>query len=175
MNDPRARLAALFGLRGAQDWARHANPWSVWTRAAILPLMAAAIWSRFWIGPWALVPVFALIFWAFLNPRAFPPVAPNRGFCWRAVMGERLWIGPGRAALPAAEVRRILAAERMAIPPALLCAWGLWAGHAGAAAIGAALTAAAKFGFLALMARLPEGGGDDAVARETGAKADADR
>ncbi len=31
-------------------WARHANPWSVWTRVPILPALALAIYSRAWIG-----------------------------------------------------------------------------------------------------------------------------
>lgn len=31
-------------------WARHANPWSVWTRVPILLLLALAIWSRAWIA-----------------------------------------------------------------------------------------------------------------------------
>jgi hypothetical protein len=30
-------------------WQRHANPWSVWTRFAAIPLMILAIWSRVWL------------------------------------------------------------------------------------------------------------------------------
>jgi Family of unknown function (DUF6653) len=43
----------LFGLEG-DKWMRHANPVSVWTRFAVLPLMALAVWSREWIGWWSL-------------------------------------------------------------------------------------------------------------------------
>jgi hypothetical protein len=43
------RLAKLLGLRG-ETWMRHANPVSVWTRFAVLPLLAASIWSRDWIA-----------------------------------------------------------------------------------------------------------------------------
>lgn len=32
------RVARLFGLRG-ESWMRHANPWSVWTRFSVLPLL----------------------------------------------------------------------------------------------------------------------------------------
>ena len=32
------RVASLFGLKG-DSWMRHANPWSVWTRFAVLPLL----------------------------------------------------------------------------------------------------------------------------------------
>jgi hypothetical protein len=38
-------VARLFGLKG-EDWQRHANPVSVWTRFAVLPLLALAVWSR---------------------------------------------------------------------------------------------------------------------------------
>ena len=31
-------------------WARHSNPWSVWTRVPILPLLALSIFARAWIG-----------------------------------------------------------------------------------------------------------------------------
>jgi hypothetical protein len=39
------RVASLFGLKG-DSWMRHANPWSVWTRFAVLPLLILAVWSR---------------------------------------------------------------------------------------------------------------------------------
>jgi len=46
-----------------EAWRRHANPWSVYTRFAAIPAMILAIWSRIWIGWWALVPVFAVMIW----------------------------------------------------------------------------------------------------------------
>ncbi len=52
----------LFGLEG-EAWMRHANPASVWTRFAALPLLALALWSRVWIGWWALLPVAAALAW----------------------------------------------------------------------------------------------------------------
>ena len=45
------KLAKAFGL-GGENWMRHASPVSVWTRFAVLPLLAAAVWSRDWIGWW---------------------------------------------------------------------------------------------------------------------------
>ena len=33
-------------------WRRHANPWSVWTCATVLPVIIFAVWSRVWIGRW---------------------------------------------------------------------------------------------------------------------------
>jgi len=43
----RERVARMFAL-SATTWERHANPWSVWTRFAILPLAVIAVWSRAW-------------------------------------------------------------------------------------------------------------------------------
>ncbi len=61
-----ARLARLFGLRG-DTWLRHANPVSVWTRFAVLPLLALSIWSRDWIGWWSLVPVVLTLVFMVVN------------------------------------------------------------------------------------------------------------
>ena len=49
-------VTKLFGLEGDR-WLRHANPVSVWTRFAVLPLLALAVWSREWIGWWSLAAV----------------------------------------------------------------------------------------------------------------------
>ena len=51
-----ARMAKAFGLTG-DAWQRHANPWSVYTRIPIPPLLAAAIWTRSRLGWRSLVPV----------------------------------------------------------------------------------------------------------------------
>src|SRR4029453_10046537 len=53
------RVASLFGLKG-DSWMRHANPWSVWTRFAVLPLLILAIWSRDWIG-WGVLGAVGLV------------------------------------------------------------------------------------------------------------------
>lgn len=58
-------------------WARHANPWNVYSRFTCLPLVTVAIWSRVWLGWWALLPVTLGLFWAFYNPRAFAPSELN--------------------------------------------------------------------------------------------------
>jgi hypothetical protein len=65
------RLAKLFGLHG-DNWLRHANPVSVWTRFAVLPLLAISIWSRDWIGWWSLVPIVLSLVFMMINPLLFP-------------------------------------------------------------------------------------------------------
>jgi hypothetical protein len=67
-------------------WRRHRNPWSGWTRVALGPALAVAIWLHSW--PWIALLVLALL----TNPFWFPP--PERDDAWmtRAVDGERLWL-----------------------------------------------------------------------------------
>jgi hypothetical protein len=57
-----------------EAWKRHANPWSVWTRVAAIPMMILAIWSRLWLRWWCLVPIAAMVVWLWLNPHVFAPV-----------------------------------------------------------------------------------------------------
>ncbi len=57
-----SRVADTFGMTD-DAWKRHANPWSVWTRFAAIPLMILAIWSRVWLGWWCLVPIAAVEVW----------------------------------------------------------------------------------------------------------------
>ena len=83
-------LAKAFGLRG-ESWQRHANPWSVYTRLPIPPLLAAAIWSRHRIGRWSLVPVGVVCAWTAINPRAFPPPRSVDHWASKGVLGETYW------------------------------------------------------------------------------------
>lgn len=82
------RLMAM----NASTWARHANPWSGWSRLSILPLLAVAVWSRVWIGWWALIPTGAVLIWMWLNPRLFPPPASTDNWMSKGILGERIWL-----------------------------------------------------------------------------------
>lgn len=95
------RIAALFALDDAA-WARHANPWSGWTRfATVLPALILAFWSRVWLGWWSLIPIAAALVWTWLNPRVFPPVASDASWISRGVFGERLWARRDAVQVPA--------------------------------------------------------------------------
>ncbi|MEW9549597.1 DUF6653 family protein [Nonomuraea sp. NPDC050783] len=85
------RYARAAGMSD-EAWKRHANPWSVWTRFAAIPLMIAAIWSREWIGWWALVPVGLVAVWLALNPHVFPAVERPDGWAARGIYGEKMWL-----------------------------------------------------------------------------------
>lgn len=85
-----AAMAKAFGLKGSA-WQRHANPWSVYTRIPIPPLLAAAIWTRSRIGRRSLVPVALVCAWTAVNPRVFPPPQSLDHWASRSVLGETYW------------------------------------------------------------------------------------
>jgi hypothetical protein len=118
--DTYARMAGMSD----EAWKRHANPWSIWTRFAAIPLGILAIWSRVWIGWWALVPVAVVALWLWWNPHAFAPVEKPTAWSSRGIFGERLWL-QDRSAMPAgfAVVQRIWIVG--ALLGAALLLWGL--------------------------------------------------
>jgi hypothetical protein len=92
-----AEMAAVSKIVGAfrmtdDAWKRHANPWSVWTRFAAIPLAIVAIWSRVWLGWWCLVPVALVLVWLWLNTRVFAPVETPTTWVAKGIYGEKLWL-----------------------------------------------------------------------------------
>lgn len=117
------RYANMAGMT-EEAWKRHANPWSVWTRFAAIPLAILAIWSRTWIGWWSLAPLALVVLWLWANPHAFPPI--DRPTAWSSVgiYGERRWL-KDRSRMPAgfAVAQRIWTVGALA--GISLLAWGL--------------------------------------------------
>jgi hypothetical protein len=83
-------LARLFGLEG-DEWLRHANPRSVYSRFTVLPLVVASAWSRIWIGDYFLVPLALTLLWTFFNPRLFNRPRSLENWASKGVLGERIW------------------------------------------------------------------------------------
>ncbi|MGI9507024.1 MAG: DUF6653 family protein [Geminicoccaceae bacterium] len=81
-------------------WARHASPWSVYSRFTCLPLIALAIWSRIWLGWWSLAPLVLALFWTWYNPRAFRPSTSKDSWAFRGTRGERLFLDRRRVPVP---------------------------------------------------------------------------
>ena len=106
-------------------WRRHANPWSVWTRFTCLPLIVLAIWSRVWLGWWALLPLAAALAWTWVNPRVFAPPARLDSWASRGVMGERLFIARVRTPIPGHHVRPALILTGLSGIGAAIMLWGL--------------------------------------------------
>ena len=132
----------------AMAWARHANPWSGWTRVPALPLLALAIWSRAWLGWWALVPVAALLAWLWVNPRLFPPPRDETAWMTRGVLGERLWLARDETPVPAHHRRAPNILSAIGAAGVLLAIGGL-AMRAGWAVIaGVAVAMLAKLWFI---------------------------
>lgn len=135
-------------------WARHANPWSVWTRVPILGLLALAIWSRVWIGWWCLVPVAALIAWTLYNPRAFPPPASLDNWASQAVLGERHWLARKTRPIPLHHARWAMILSVLSAVSILPLGYGLWMLDPRATFAGAMLSSVFKLWFCDRMAWL---------------------
>ncbi|MBR0672813.1 DUF6653 family protein [Neoroseomonas soli] len=147
------RIADAFRMDEA-TWARHANPWSGWTRVPALPLLALAAWSRAWIGWWGLLPVAVVFAWVWVNPRLFPPPRRWDGWMTRGVLGERNWLARDRTPVPAHHrlVPHILTA--IGAVGLALAAYGVAALAVWAAIGGVAIATLAKMWFVDRMAWL---------------------
>jgi len=106
-------------------WQRHANPLSVYTRYLGLPLLAMGIWSRVWLGWWALLPIAAAIIWIWANPRIFPRPRSTNNWASKAVLGERVWLNRKQISVPAGHRRAALLLSILNGLASLLAIYGL--------------------------------------------------
>lgn len=147
------RLASAFGLAG-DEWLRHANPKSVYSRFSVLPLFVVAVWSRVWLGWWALLPVAATVAWTYLNPRLFDEPASFDSWAARGVLGERIWADRDSFEIDRTRRRQlhaITAVQVVGVPPFV---WGLYTLAPWVTATGLVTMVLAKVWFLDRMARL---------------------
>ena len=124
-------------------WSRHANPWSVYTRFAAIPAMIAAVWSREWLGWWAVVPIAVVIAWLVINPFVFSPADPSRGWASKGIYGEQLWLAE-RERVPASHRRVLRSLIGVGLVGMVLLVWGLWRLHAWPTLYGATLIVLAQ-------------------------------
>lgn len=151
-----SRIAFAFGLDDT-GWARHANPWSGWTRMVTAPpLLVAAIWSHHWLGYWSLIPVALALFWIWLNPRAFGPAKDDRAWITKCVLGERLWSMRKQAPVPERHqvIPNLLNIASLAGLPFLI--WGLAALQLWPTVLGMVLIIGSKLWYVDRMAILYE-------------------
>ncbi|SCM66612.1 DUF6653 family protein [Donghicola eburneus] len=93
------KVAQAFRLTD-ENWMKHANPWSVWTRYSVLPLIVLAFWSRLWIGWWCMIPGVASLLWMFFNPIFFAKPKSTRNWASRSVLGERVYLNRDKIEIP---------------------------------------------------------------------------
>lgn len=138
-------------------WERHAHPASVYTRMILgLPLVVAAIWSRAWIGWWALAALAAVAALTWLNPRMTRPPRSTDNWASKATFGERVLLARETVPVPAHHVamaHRLVAVSATGLP---FLAYGLWALDPWPTALGMALVYAGKLWFLDRMVWLYE-------------------
>jgi hypothetical protein len=118
-------MASAFGM-DERTWARHANPWSVWTRNTGLPLLILAIWSRVWLGWWAALAVVLAMLWIWLNPRLFPVPPSTDNWASRAVLGERVWLARAQVPVPPHQRRMPHLLSAVAATGLPFLVWGLY-------------------------------------------------
>ena len=86
------RLAERLMIMDEESWKRHSNPWSVYTRFSILPLMSLAFWSREWIGYYSLILIIISFVWIWLNPRLFKAPTQTNNWASMGTFGERIYL-----------------------------------------------------------------------------------
>jgi len=94
------KIAKAFNLTD-ENWMKHANPVSVWTRYSVLPIIVLSFWSRTWIDWWCLLPGSVSILWMFFNPIMFKKPASTKNWASKAVLGERVYLNRDKVKIPA--------------------------------------------------------------------------
>lgn len=140
-------MERMMGMDDA-TWARHSNPWSGWTRVSILPLLVLAVWSRVWLGWYALAPVGLVFLWTWLNPRLFGPPASDAAWMTRGVLGERIWLARSTTPIPAGHAVAAMYLNGAASVGVLFLIIGLWLLDAGLTLAGLVTAMGAKLWFL---------------------------
>ncbi|MEL6437310.1 MAG: DUF6653 family protein [Pseudomonadota bacterium] len=112
-----------------QSWARHANPWSGYSRfVGAIPLFFA-LYSAHWIGWWAVLPIAIMMVWTVLNPRLFPPPADAANWATRGVLGERVFLHRAHVPIPTEHARVANLTTAIAVFFALIAIYGFWVGE----------------------------------------------
>lgn len=149
------RIASLFKLTD-DNWMKHANPWSVWTRYSVLPVIVIAFWSRVWIGWWFVLPAVLSLAWMFLNPIVFKKALSTNNWASKCVLGERVWANREKVPVPERHTRLPKLLNGISSLGMLLSIWGIIALSVWPAAMGVCLAYLGKSWYLDRMVWLYE-------------------
>lgn len=150
------KIAKIFNLTD-ENWMRHSNPWSVWTRYSVLPILFLAIWSRLWFGWWSLVPVLLSVCWMFLNPILFKKPKSTKNWASKAVLGERVYLNRDKIDIPSQHKTSILKVlNTISFVGLWLAIWGIIYYSIWGSVFGIALTYLGKSWYLDRMVWLYE-------------------
>ncbi|MEP3349107.1 MAG: DUF6653 family protein [Marinomonas sp.] len=118
-------LLNIFSLND-ENWLKHANPCSVWSRFATLPFVVLAVWSRVWIGWYCLIPVALLMIWIVINPTLFKKPKTFERWSSRAVLGERIYMKRKETPIPSKHKLPIFILNILQTISGLILVYGLW-------------------------------------------------
>jgi Family of unknown function (DUF6653) len=105
---------------------RHSNPWSVYSRFTMVPLLALAFWSRVWLGWWSLILIAAVLLWLWMNPRIFPPPKSTNNWASKVVLGEWVWMNRKAVPVPRHHRRPPNILSIVGAIGAVIFVWGLF-------------------------------------------------
>jgi hypothetical protein len=93
------KISKLFNLTD-DNWMKHANPWSIWTRYSVLPIIVFAFWSRIWLKWWCLIPAIISLAWMFFNPVFFKKPKSTKNWASKSVLGKRVYLNRDKIDIP---------------------------------------------------------------------------
>jgi len=106
-------------------WHKYTNPWSIWVRFFILPMLIISMWSRVWIGQWSLILVLITLAWIWFNPRLSPSKKTKNLWAIQAILGERLWLNRHKNYIPQHHFFVITALQIIVIVSFVTCLAGI--------------------------------------------------
>jgi len=149
------KISSIFKL-DEENWMKHANPWSVWTRNTALPALVIAFWSRIWLDWWALIPIILAVLWTYLNPRIFEKPESTNNWASKSVLGERVWSNRDKIKIPDHHRRAPNILNLVAGIGALFVIWSVYSLEIWPLLVGFALVYCGKLWFLDRMVWLYE-------------------
>jgi len=106
-------------------WRKYTNPWSIWVRFFILPMLIVSMWSRVWLDQWSLILIVMTLAWIWFNPRIALSKKTKNVWAMQAILGERLWLDRQNNLIPEHHFFVITALQIIVIVSFLTCVVGI--------------------------------------------------